>query len=141
MLNLADLPHSGRPKLMKPEELKAKIDQEIQENRRLTQQQLAEQLGISQSTVHKLIRDLNYQRICAKWVPKLFTLEMEANRKKMCEELLNRYWREGETFLKNLVTGDESSTMILSSKTHRKSTVIALHPTTRRSDVIEQVAN
>lgn len=107
-MNLTDLPRSGRPKLEQTADLKQKIDQKIHENRRITQRQLADQLGTSQTTVHRLIRELNYSRICAKWVPKLLTTEMKANRKEMCEQLLNRYWQEGETFLKNLVTGDES---------------------------------
>lgn len=108
LLNLTDLPRSGRPKTGRTDELKMKVDQKIQENRRITQRQLAQQLGISQATVHRIIQDLQYRRICAKWVPKLLTMEMKAQRKEMCEQLLQRYWQEGETFLQNLVTGDES---------------------------------
>lgn len=41
---------------------------------------------------------------------------MKANRKEMCEELLNRYWREGESSLENMNVGDESQICHYDSK-------------------------
>ncbi len=33
---------------------------------------------------------------------------MKAQRKAICEELLERYWSEGEEFMQNIVMGDET---------------------------------
>ncbi len=107
-VNLFDAPRSGRPKLRRSDELMAQIDETIRNNRRITQRQLAEKTGVGYGTVNRIIKKLDYRRICAKWVPKLLTAEMKTARKEAAQELLSRYYREGESFILNIVTGDES---------------------------------
>lgn len=107
-VNLFDAPRSGRPKLRQSDELMAQIDEKIRNNRRITQRELAAQTGIGYGTVNRMIKKLDYRRIYAKWVPKLLTADMKAARKEAAEQLLQRYYRDGESFILNIVTGDES---------------------------------
>lgn len=58
--------------------------------------------------VNKIIKKLNYRRICAKWVPKLLTTDIKAARKEAVEQLLARNYQEDEGFLWNIVTGGGS---------------------------------
>lgn len=85
-----------------------KIDEKIRGNLRITQRQLARKLGFTYGTVNEIIKKMNYRRIYAKWVPKLLTTDMKAARKEVVEQLLARYYREAEEFMRNIVTGYES---------------------------------
>ncbi len=58
--------------------------------------------------MNKFVQGLEYKRLCAKWVPKFLTTEMKAQRKAICEELLELYWSKGEEFMQNNVMGDET---------------------------------
>ncbi len=51
---------------------------------------------------------LGYRKVCARWVPRMLTPDMMKNRETVCAELLQRYDREGEAFLRRVLTGDES---------------------------------
>ncbi len=107
------------------------------------QRQLAAKLGISQATVHRLIGELDYRCVCAKWVPNLLTAEMKRNRKEMSHQLLDPYWNEGEDFLKNLITRDESWVTHYDPEYKKvsKNTIIAPLLITKRSEVKEQPVN
>ena len=41
---------------------------------------------------------LGYRKVSARWVPRQLTVEMKAQRKDMCTQLLERYNAEGEAF-------------------------------------------
>jgi len=51
---------------------------------------------------------LNYRNICTSWVLRQLTDPMKEHRETVAQELLNRYRLEGDDFIKNIVTGDES---------------------------------
>jgi len=69
---------------------------------------MALKLGINQERVHHINETLNYRKICARWVPRKLTDPMKEHRKTVAQELLNRYHLEGDDFLQNIATGDES---------------------------------
>ncbi|XKL68959.1 hypothetical protein PGB90_006728 [Kerria lacca] len=98
----------GRPELRRTPELREKINAKIRKSRRVTQLQLSAQLRIGVATVNKFVRGLQYRKLCVKWVPTFLINEMKAAKKVAYEELLARYYAEGERFLKNIVTVDES---------------------------------
>ncbi len=50
---------------------------------------------------------LDYRKICARWVPMLLTEEHTANRMDTGLDFLFRYHETGEDFLNQIVTGDE----------------------------------
>ena len=62
---------------------------------------------MSKERVGYVIGLLCYTKVCSRWVPRMLTLEKKQKRVEICEKLLKRY-REGDQFLLNVVTGDES---------------------------------
>jgi histone-lysine N-methyltransferase SETMAR len=107
-LDVSDQPRSGRPTTSTNEQNKQKVNELIRENRRITQRTIAVTLGISLASVNEIVVDLEYTKVCARWVPRQLTPEMKTVRLQTCQMLLTRYEREGDNFLHSIVTGDES---------------------------------
>lgn len=70
-----------------------------------TQQQLAEQLNVSQQTVSNRLKAMGMILKVGRWVPHELTERQQENRKTTCEMLLARYKKK--SFLHRIVTGDE----------------------------------
>jgi len=70
-ISTCDAPRPGRPKTVTTLEIIDQIRELILEDRRISTQSIAEQLGISRERVGSIIReDLNMRKLSAKWVPK-----------------------------------------------------------------------
>ncbi|GFS09332.1 histone-lysine n-methyltransferase setmar-like protein [Elysia marginata] len=82
----------------------------VRANGRVKQKDIVDDEGISKERVHHIVTTgLGYRKVSACWVPRQLTVEMKAQRKDMCTQLLlERYNAEGEAFLQRLLTGDES---------------------------------
>ena len=77
--------------------------------RRVTIQEIALQLGISQGTAYSSVQYiLGFHRVAARWVPRHLTEEHKRNCQHICSSLLERYNREGDNFLNHTITGDET---------------------------------
>lgn len=105
---IEDKPRTGRSVSATDEKHQKQVDELIQNNRRITQCSIAVQVGISKERVGYIIEQLNYRKICSRWVPRRLTEENKQQRKHCCEQLLRRYRKDGEDFLFSIVTGDES---------------------------------
>ena len=106
---LRDRKRSGRPLSASDTAHREKVDCMIRANRRVKQKEIADEVGISKERVHHIATTvLGYRKVSARWVPRQLTVEMKAQRKDMCTQLLERYNAEGEAFLQRIVTGDES---------------------------------
>ena len=106
---LRDRKRSGRPLSASDTAHREKVDCMIRANRRVKQKEIADEVGISKERVHHIATTvLDYRKVSARWVPRQLTVEMKAQRKDMCTQLLERYNAEGEAFLQRIVTGDES---------------------------------
>ena len=81
---------------------------QIKHDHRITQKQIAGRLGMSKERVGYIIGLLGYTKVCSRWVPRMLTPEKKQKCVEICEELLKRYREEGDQFLLNIVTGDES---------------------------------
>ena len=78
-------------------------------NRRVKQKDIANALDISKERVHHIITvHLGYRKVSERWVPRQLTVEMKAQRKTICTQLLERFTHDGERFLRSIITGDES---------------------------------
>lgn len=53
------------------------------------------------------IREPDYRKVCAVWVPKMLTAEHKTARTNVCAGLLQRTMKEGDPFLSKIITGDE----------------------------------
>jgi hypothetical protein len=73
----------------------------VRSDRRLRIQHMANALGISYGSVQNILKDdLGMWRVCAKFVPRILTEEME-NRKLIAAELFERSVNEKDFFIKN----------------------------------------
>ena len=107
-MSVLDEHRPGRPISVTRDKNQCRADAMIQENRWIKQRDIALKFRISQERVHNINEMLNYRNICARWVPRQLTDPMKEHRKTVAQELLNWYRLEGDDFLKNIATGDES---------------------------------
>jgi len=60
-------------------------------DRRLSVRMIAEEMGLDKNAVHRIITEhLHMRKICAKLVPKNFSVERKANGLEICQDLLGR---------------------------------------------------
>jgi hypothetical protein len=75
-----DRPPSGRTATAVTMETKHKADELIQDDGRITTSELCAATRIGKLAVMAIIRGFGYTKLCARLVPKLFTVEHEAAR-------------------------------------------------------------
>jgi len=107
--SVMDDERSGRPSTSTTDEKLEEARAIILTYRRVTIEEIALQLGISQGTAYSLGHDiLGFHKAAARWVPRHLTEEHKCNRQHICSSLLEWYNREGENFLNCIITGDET---------------------------------
>jgi len=106
--SIQDQPQSGHPQTASTERNKERVDEIIQDNRRVTVDTIARTLGLWHNAVQEMIESSGYRKVCARWVPRLLTEDHKGQRKAITSELLQRYRHKGNDFLLHIVTGDES---------------------------------
>ena len=93
---------------MTDDKYQKQVDELIKHDRRITKKQIAGRLGIFKERVGYIIGLLGYTKVFSQWLPLTLTPEKKQKRVEICEELLKRHREEGDRFLLNIVTGDES---------------------------------
>ena len=84
------------------------VRKKVLEDRRLTVQEIAGEVGISTGSVHSILtEDLNLRRVSAKFVPKLLTEQQKELRKEISEDMLDLANHDPE-FIKTIIAGDET---------------------------------
>ncbi len=61
------------------------------------------------------------RKVCARWIPRLLTPEQLEYRAFVCEQWKQRYFEEGDDFLKKIITCDESWIHFYDPETKRQS--------------------
>ncbi|UYV70393.1 hypothetical protein LAZ67_7002882 [Cordylochernes scorpioides] len=85
------------------------VENLILEDRKISIFTIADNLNISYGTVHTIIKEqLQFRKICCRWIPHFLNLDQKRNRIRVSKALLKRYEEEGDHFLDQIVTGDES---------------------------------
>ncbi len=83
--------------------------------------QLSQETGLSIGSVHKILRkDLRMSRICAKFVPRLLSMEEKTNRILCCQEWIQMTQDDGD-LINRIVTGDESWVWAYDPETKKES--------------------
>lgn len=119
--NLVDTPRSGRPISERTEEMKSRIEQMIYADRRLKIREIAEEVGLSKTVVHRIVHDdLKFKKVCARWVPKELTPEHKRKRLECAKKNLERLASEPD-FFENIITGDETWVHYDTPETKRQS--------------------
>jgi hypothetical protein len=91
------------------EEKNAAVDTLVQENRRIIVRELSMAVNIGMGSLHQILHaHLGYCNVRAQWVPKHLTDEQKYLQMGICMEVLCRYQTDGEGFLEQVVTVDET---------------------------------
>lgn len=112
--DLQDKERPGQPKKVDDEELEQLLD----ENPCRTQEELAEELGVTQPAISIRLHKLGRIQKAGRWVPHVLTPENKVRRCDTAMSLLSRFKRKD--FLHKIVTGDEKWVLYDNSK-RRKS--------------------
>ena len=114
----------GRPNTSVNEKSTNAIAQVVRENPRLSVRKIAGAVDISVGSAHTILHEeLGMSRVCARWVPRLLTIAMREHRVESSREILEMKWREGEEFLRRIVTGDEVWLHFYDPETKQQSSV------------------
>ncbi|GFR06800.1 histone-lysine N-methyltransferase SETMAR [Trichonephila clavata] len=104
-----DIPRAGRTRTATTDANVGKVDDMIRANRRITIDEVAEELGISHERAQNIIHDiLRYRKVSARWVPRQLTSTHQEQCMAVSLEHLVRYHEDGNDFLFRIVTGDET---------------------------------
>ncbi|GFR17044.1 histone-lysine N-methyltransferase SETMAR [Trichonephila clavata] len=95
-----DIPRAGRTRTATTDANVGKVDDMIRANRRITIDEVAEELGISHERAQNIIHDiLRYRKVSARWVPRQLTSTHQEQRMAVSLEHLVRYHEDGNVFL------------------------------------------
>ena len=84
------------------------VREKVLEDRRITIQEIAGEVGISTGSVHTILtKDLNLRRVSAKVVPKMLTGQQKELRKEIAEDMLDCANNDAE-FIPTIINGDET---------------------------------
>jgi len=86
--SIQDQPRSGRPRSASTERNKERVDEIIQDDRRVTVDTIARTLGIGHNAVQEMIESLGCRKVCARWVARLLSEDHKGQRKAITSELL-----------------------------------------------------
>ena len=76
--DLSDKTRSGRPVAASDQLHQDRVEELIRGNRRIKQKEIAVALRISKERVGHIIGVLGFQKVCARWVPRMLSDEMKA---------------------------------------------------------------
>ena len=116
-----DEERSGRPSIS--DETVAKMGQIVRQDRRITLDDLCILVPeVSRSTIGRTLTEkLEYQKVCARWVPRMLTEHHQRQRIDSSREFLQRYAHENDNFLDSIVTGDETWAFHFTPETKQQS--------------------
>jgi len=107
--NVSDEHRSGRPVSVASETVKQQVEQRIRDYRRVTVDKIAALFNMSHGSAYSIVHnDLRYRKVCSRWVPRQLSDDHKRAWQTICQEHLDRHACEGDAFLHQIVTGDES---------------------------------
>ncbi|CAK9811516.1 Mariner Mos1 transposase [Anthophora quadrimaculata] len=121
--DLNDAERSGTPKKLEDEEL----EQLLNEDPCQTQQELAEELGVTQQAISVRLKKLGRIQKVGRWIPHVLSPENKVRHCDTATSLLSRF--NQKDFLQKIVTGDEKWVLYDNPK-RRKSWVHPSEPST-----------
>ena len=105
----ADVPKPGRPLEIDFESLRGPVANSIETDRRISIESLAATHSVSIGTMYHIVTQLlGMKKLTTKWVPHVLTNAHKSQRIASCKNLLQGYKKQPNSFLKALVTMDES---------------------------------
>jgi len=132
-----DAPRPGRPKTVTTPEIIDEIHEIILEDRRISAESIAEQLGISSERVGSIIReDLDVWKLSTKLVTKCLNAYQKRQRCQSSQQLLEFFRCDPNDFLSQLVTWTKPGyiTMTRRQSNNEWSGSIVSHPAPKNSE-------
>jgi histone-lysine N-methyltransferase SETMAR len=81
----------------------------ILDDGRMKVREIAETIGISKECVGYILHEeLDMKKLCARWVPCLFTADQKRTRMKMSEQCLERFNKNKTDFVHQFIAMDET---------------------------------
>ena len=105
--DVSDQPKPGRPRTVTNEENKEMIRQLILESDGMKTEDLIYETGMSHSTLHRLLTEINARKIKSRWLPHELTARQKQSRHNIAAKHLARYQRESG-FLDKRIAIDET---------------------------------
>ena len=106
--SLEDDERSGRPSTSINTETIEAVQQLVESDRRIRIANIAYLLKISRGSIGTILHEhLGYNKVSARWVPRMLTNDHKQNRVNCSRELLALYTADQESFEKRIITGDE----------------------------------
>ena len=107
--SLEDDSRSGRPVSSKSDQNLKSVEKLVEENRRITVEEVAATLGISHGSAHEILTDnLGLSKLSARWVPKALGENQLNQRADLSSVILSRIELNESQFFERIVTGDET---------------------------------
>jgi len=107
--SLEDDPREGRPKSATTPEIIEQVHDMLLDDQRMKVCEIAETIGISKERVgYILYEELDMKRLCARWVPRLFTADQKRTHMKISEQCLERFNKNKTDFVCRFITMDET---------------------------------
>ena len=107
-VNIQDNPRSGRP-VIAMDDTSVIIISTLLEDQRISCEEIAHEANMSTTSVFRIVaQTLQKRKVSAKWGLHQLNEEQKATRKRVAEELLQRYEAEGEQFLNKIIDTDET---------------------------------
>lgn len=119
--SLEDDERVGRPITIRTADSIQKVQEFVSNDRNATLRMMEEALNINKEIIRQILKeDLGKTKVCAKFVPHTLTQEQKLMRLEHSREIV-RAANNSSTFLKSIVTGDESWCFQYDPKTKRQS--------------------
>ena len=107
--SIENIEKSGRPKTATDDQSVQVVAEFLEEDRRVTCEEIAAGTGISATSVFRILTTILMKRkISARWVPHQLTVEQKEARLHNSQQLLVRYENEGNDFLHGIIAIDET---------------------------------
>ena len=106
--SIEDDQRCGRPSVVKSS-VEGKVKDIVMADRRVTVRAIAEEVGMSCSTVHEILtNELGMSKVSARLVPRLLKDDEKEQRVRCSRAFLTRYETDGCAFLDRIITTDET---------------------------------
>ena len=120
---VTDEARSGRPQSITSRHVRH-IKELLDKDRRITIREISERVDYSVGTVHSIIHEeLHIRRLCARSIPKMLSDAQKEQRVECCARFVHRFEREGEAFIRRIVTVDETWISLYEPETKEQSTM------------------
>ena len=108
-MSIEDKERSGRPVSVINQEHEERVQELLEEDRRITCDEIATEIGIIHGSVYKILTDnLGKRKVTARRVPHRLTEDQKPSRYRIAVQLRRRYHKEGESFIQRIVAIDET---------------------------------